>query len=110
MAQCDGKYRHATERAALNELKRFRRDRFLGGHAVRWMNVYECPRCKGFHIGHDTNALKLQAEKAAAEEFRKLKRRVEAIGKAILNDELRYFRKRLAEIGSLVEEDRKRTA
>jgi len=103
--QCDGKHQHATERAALNELKRFRRNRHQET-GLKDMNAYLCPRCHFWHIGHDTDGRKAREVKVSAGEIRKLKRRVEDVGRRIANDELRAAQKRVRELAPIVAEDR----
>lgn len=104
--QCDGKFKHATERLALDELKRFRRDRHLGGHQVNDVNVYLCPRCGFWHLGHNTDGIKKRAIKFGSSEWKKLKYRVEDVGRRIAADELRIARGKLAELAAVVEADR----
>ena len=49
---CTGKVRHSKRYGAISHLKKL-------GHAQ--MGLYECRFCKGWHIGHQWNPLKLQS-------------------------------------------------
>jgi hypothetical protein len=101
---CEGKLKHATERAALNELKRFRR----GAHHatdIRSLKVYLC-ECGWWHLGRSFKTSRQEFPKVSPGEWKKLKRRVEDQGRQIAKDEDRYNRKRLQELDRIVAEDK----
>jgi hypothetical protein len=52
--KCAGKVRHADRRAALAALWRL----VARGACRRWLNVYGCEHCAGWHLGHRTGRRK----------------------------------------------------
>jgi hypothetical protein len=46
---CDGKQKHKTKEEAQAHLSSLKRKR---GAAIWRMDVYKCPYCKMFHVGH----------------------------------------------------------
>ena len=60
---CQWKVRHSTEDEAQTELERIkqqrrrqegarRRQTGIGSMGGRWLQVYKCGFCSGFHVGH----------------------------------------------------------
>lgn len=101
------KFKHRTRREALDELKRFR-SHPNRGHDVGSLCVYHCPDCSAYHIGRSNRGLRevRKTELMTKAEVKHLKNRLADAGRRIAKDLDRANQKRLAELASIVAEDR----
>jgi len=100
------KFKHGTQREALDELKRFR-SQPNRGHDVSSLTVYRCDECRAYHIGRSNRSLRevRKTELMTKAEVKHLRNRLADAGKRIAKDIDRANQKRLAELTSVVAED-----